>query len=937
MDLKANLFSAYDRHARLQALAAGGAAAAAAPGGGEEAGTGGGGEETVAIARHLGMDESEDRHLMWIAELALKAPLPEDWHSYETQAGELYYHKPETGETSWDHPNDHYFRALYQKTKEQQNASMKMAEAAHLLFRSSIGEQLGPELSPHSRHPYELHQLPISPVLRSPESPGRDDSTLSQTVLQGEREEAEHTREGALAYVLQQVEDQRTRFVELQASVQAIHQAVQSLKEDHHKLKTDNLSSVQRVVQKLQTSAKEIVARLRTIESKQTCDAMFRRLSSNADESWRSTDLSSWRQTSLRAGGDTHGLQKKVTDVQEQLETLKNACRASCFYQIPSVMRWVFYSMVGVHVWIFVCAAVLLAESRRDDGDKSADALDAFRVMQHVGKGVEGLLLVCVFDYLGQLLADRSQRFIAPAGMAKAAMARIVGELSCGIQVLSNLHLAAALVYARKVRQVQGAADASAMTLSPSIIGLRILDGRSAEISEDPAGIAESFLLALSMLLLLWHARNASCEQVPLLVVWPAGLWAMVRFARGIVLTHSLSSFGRSGLVDVEEDDLHGVILSSLQLLECCAGVFAFATFSRFCEESSSDSSTVPKREASYVLDPLRSAAENVHKSSSNSDGRTNPMSFEADQRGSSQSFTNIDSHQDEDPEEKMGDIKQQQPVPLETKKDGAVISEGKEAEGGKGTGKESSNYKLRPLRHLGEDAHALTHLKQGQHKRDATRDTDTDNGQESMHVNFPTAKGNDQKGGKRNMHPSGKREDSGNGRYREMREKERMPGEEEDQMRPSGPATDVHIIMSENRGSEHTNPHHRARKALNDRTHTQHSNPDTTTHITHHTTPHTTPYTTPHHTPLKGNTPHRTQHLDSPQASIRRHHLRSGVKPPPAGRSADAIASQFLRIEAEFEQQSDVRDGDKSVKLSAIHNLAQSFASGECDRNLCL
>jgi hypothetical protein len=176
MDLKANLFSAYDRHARLQAIAAGGAAAAAAPGGGEEAGTGGGGEETVAIARHLGMDESEDRHLMWIAELALKAPLPDDWHSYETQAGELYYHKPETGETSWDHPNDHYFRALYQKTKEQQNASMKMAEAAHLLFRSSIGEQLGPELSPHSRHSSELHQLPISPVLRSPESPGRDGS-----------------------------------------------------------------------------------------------------------------------------------------------------------------------------------------------------------------------------------------------------------------------------------------------------------------------------------------------------------------------------------------------------------------------------------------------------------------------------------------------------------------------------------------------------------------------------------------------------------------------------------------------------------------------------------------------------------------------------------------------------------------------------------------
>jgi len=38
---------------------------------------------------------------------------------------------------SWDHPNDHFFRTLYKKTKEQENASIKMAEAASILFRSS--------------------------------------------------------------------------------------------------------------------------------------------------------------------------------------------------------------------------------------------------------------------------------------------------------------------------------------------------------------------------------------------------------------------------------------------------------------------------------------------------------------------------------------------------------------------------------------------------------------------------------------------------------------------------------------------------------------------------------------------------------------------------------------------------------------------------------
>ncbi len=304
MDLKANLFSAYDRH-QLQARAGPATAAGAETGphahgspGASHAGSGGG-EEKAAIARHLGMDEAQDGHLMWIAELALKAPLPDDWNSYETPAGELYYHKPDTGETVWDHPFDHYFRSLYQKTKEQENASLKMAEAAHLLFRSSIGEQQGPApqaVSPPRGHPSDFQPVPLSPVFKSPDSPSRDGSMLSHTVLQGEFED-EDKQEGTLAYVLQQVEEQRERMGELQASVQAIHEAVQSLKEDQHKLKTEDLGSVQRVVQKLQTSAKEIVARLRNIDGKQTCDSMFRRLSSNADESWRSTQLHAqlWR------------------------------------------------------------------------------------------------------------------------------------------------------------------------------------------------------------------------------------------------------------------------------------------------------------------------------------------------------------------------------------------------------------------------------------------------------------------------------------------------------------------------------------------------------------------------------------------------------------------------------------------------------------------
>jgi hypothetical protein len=73
-------------------------------------------------------------------------------------------------------------------------------------------------------------------------------------------------------------------------------------------------------------------------------------------------------------------------------------------------------------------------------------------------------------------LPRRSSSALVAISLAKAAVARIAGALSCGIQVLSSLHLAAVLVYTRKVGMVQDTADASALTLSSSV-GLRILDG----------------------------------------------------------------------------------------------------------------------------------------------------------------------------------------------------------------------------------------------------------------------------------------------------------------------------------------------------------------------------------------------------------------------------------------------------------------------------
>ena len=151
MDLRSSLLMAYENHQANRS------ATATTPAD----------DERRSLARHLGMDpEHEDKHLMWIADLALKSPLPADWNSYETDAGELYFFKPETGESQWDHPNDSFFRTLFRKTKEQENASLKMAEAASLLFRSSlVGDDAMPTVS--ACEAADLPELPVSPVHRS--------------------------------------------------------------------------------------------------------------------------------------------------------------------------------------------------------------------------------------------------------------------------------------------------------------------------------------------------------------------------------------------------------------------------------------------------------------------------------------------------------------------------------------------------------------------------------------------------------------------------------------------------------------------------------------------------------------------------------------------------------------------------------------------------
>ena len=62
-----------------------------------------------------GHGPEQDKDLQWIAREGLKAPLPEHWKPCKTtDTDEIYYFNFSSGESTWDHPCDEYYRTLYE-------------------------------------------------------------------------------------------------------------------------------------------------------------------------------------------------------------------------------------------------------------------------------------------------------------------------------------------------------------------------------------------------------------------------------------------------------------------------------------------------------------------------------------------------------------------------------------------------------------------------------------------------------------------------------------------------------------------------------------------------------------------------------------------------------------------------------------------------------
>eukprot|EP00241_Pyramimonas_parkeae_P016394 CAMPEP_0114291370 /NCGR_PEP_ID=MMETSP0059-20121206/8450_1 /TAXON_ID=36894 /ORGANISM="Pyramimonas parkeae, Strain CCMP726" /LENGTH=457 /DNA_ID=CAMNT_0001412863 /DNA_START=24 /DNA_END=1397 /DNA_ORIENTATION=- len=74
-------------------------------------------KEVSEYAEYLGLVPGEDGPLLWVAELALCAPVPEGYRELEDHLGKTFYLDSETNEAAWEHPFDEDYRMLYRSMR----------------------------------------------------------------------------------------------------------------------------------------------------------------------------------------------------------------------------------------------------------------------------------------------------------------------------------------------------------------------------------------------------------------------------------------------------------------------------------------------------------------------------------------------------------------------------------------------------------------------------------------------------------------------------------------------------------------------------------------------------------------------------------------------------------------------------------------------------
>jgi centrosomal protein CEP164 len=89
--------------------------------------------EFIAYARYLGINPNQDSDLLWIAEEALWAPLPEEWTEHFDSDGRVFYFNMHSRTSSWLHPLEQMHRDLYLEITRYRRQDLSKEEQAACL------------------------------------------------------------------------------------------------------------------------------------------------------------------------------------------------------------------------------------------------------------------------------------------------------------------------------------------------------------------------------------------------------------------------------------------------------------------------------------------------------------------------------------------------------------------------------------------------------------------------------------------------------------------------------------------------------------------------------------------------------------------------------------------------------------------------------------
>jgi chromosome segregation ATPase len=141
--------------------------------------------EIVEYAKWLGMDLDKDKDLFWVAKEGLMAPLPKNWKPCKTkQTEDIYYFNFSTGESTWDHPCDGYYKRLFEEAKKKKETAMKeSSDSNRTQAKADVEKLMGKVEKKKKKRTTDIDSLASSMAKKSAGGGGSASNSLSKAPL----------------------------------------------------------------------------------------------------------------------------------------------------------------------------------------------------------------------------------------------------------------------------------------------------------------------------------------------------------------------------------------------------------------------------------------------------------------------------------------------------------------------------------------------------------------------------------------------------------------------------------------------------------------------------------------------------------------------------------------------------------------------------------